>query len=65
MDLASVAMGTSMMQTAGAVDVALTRKAMDFNAQQAAGVVELMQDSRSAMEQSVRPHIGSSIDIQA
>ena len=40
MDLASVAMGTSMMQTAGAVDVALTRKAMDFNAQQAAGVVE-------------------------
>lgn len=65
MDLASVSMGTSIIQTAGAVDVALTRKAMDFNAQQANGIVELMQDSRSAMEQSVRPHIGSSVDLRA
>ena len=65
MDLASMSMGTSIIQTAGAVDVALTRKAMDFNAQQANGIVELMQDSRSAMEQSVRPHIGSSVDLRA
>lgn len=54
-----LAQGRVMQQ----VGVALASKVMDVSKQQGADFIQLMENSM-AMEQSVSPHLGATIDIK-
>ena len=65
MDIAALSMALSQMNVLQEASVTLMKKTMDQAESNGQGVVKMMQESRAkAMEQSLRPHIGSSIDLK-
>lgn len=56
MDIAALSMGLSQMQLAQEVGVSVMKMAMDTSEVQSADLTKLM-------EQSVNPHVGSTIDV--
>ena len=61
MDIASLAMSLSQIQTQSDVGTAVLSKALDANESMGQQIVGMID--RSAMELSVNPNIGSNIDI--
>lgn len=57
MDIAALSMGLSQMKLANEVGASVLKMAMDSGESSMDGMVQMM-------EQSVNPHIGSSIDIK-
>lgn len=62
MDIAALSMGLSQMKFAQEAGVSILKMAMDQGQTQAQGLTQLMEGS--AMEQSVSPHLGASIDVR-
>lgn len=56
MDIAAMSMGLSQMKLANEVSTSVMKIAMDTGQEQ-------IDDMMKMMEQSVNPHIGSSIDL--
>lgn len=63
MDIAALSMGLSQMKVAQESSVSVLKMAMDTAKVQSVDVVQLIESSTKAMESSVSPHIGGSIDI--
>jgi hypothetical protein len=63
MDIAALSMGLSQMKVAQEASVSVLKMAMDTAKVQSVDVVQLIESSTKAMESSVSPHIGGSIDI--
>jgi hypothetical protein len=65
MDIAALSMALSQMSVRQEASVSIMKKTMDQAESNGEGVVKMLQDSSvKAMEQSVRPHIGRSIDVK-
>lgn len=65
MDIAALSMALSQMNVRQEASVSIMKKTMDQAESNGQGVVKMLQESSvSAMEQSVRPHIGSQLDIR-
>lgn len=57
MDIAGLSMGLSQMKLSNEISTSVLKMAMDSSVGQ-------MEDLTQMMEQSVNPHIGSSLDIK-
>lgn len=57
MDIAALSMGLSQMNIANQVSTSVMKMAMDNGTEQIEGLTQMM-------EQSVNPHLGSSLDIK-
>jgi hypothetical protein len=65
MDIAPLSMALSQMNVRQEASVSIMKKTMDQVESNGQGVVKMLQESSvSAMEQTVRPHIGSQFDIR-
>jgi len=65
MDIAALSMALSQMNVRQEASVSIMKKTMDQAESNGEGVVKMLQDSSlKTMEQSVRPHIGSQLDIR-
>lgn len=62
MDIAALSMGLSQMKFAQEAGVSILKMAMDQGQNQLQGLTEMM--GASALEQSVNPHLGTSIDVR-
>lgn len=61
MDIAGLSTALSQTRIQSDVGVAMLSKALDTNEEMGSSLISMME--RSAMEQSVTPHIGSTIDL--
>lgn len=61
MDIASVSTALSNISLMSKVETAVLSKAMETNAELGEGIVQMID---SAMELSVNPNVGASIDIR-
>jgi len=65
MDIAALSMALSQMNVRQEASVSIMKKTMNQAESIGQGVVKMLQESSvSAMEQSVRPHIGSKLDLR-
>ena len=65
MDVAALSMALSQMNVRQKASLSITKKTMDQAESNGQGVVKMLQDSSlKTMEQSIRPHIGSQLDIR-
>ena len=65
MDIAALSMALSQMNVRQEASISIMKKTMDQAESNGHSVVEMLQDSSvKVMEQSVRPHIGSHVDIE-
>jgi len=65
MDIAALSMALSQMNVRQEASVSVMKKTMDQAESNGQSVVKLIQDSSiKAMELSVRPHIGSQLDMR-
>ena len=62
MDIASIAMNMSAIETSNRVGTAVLSKAMDTNEALGAGLVEMID--AAAMELSVNPNVGANFDMR-
>ena len=62
MDIASIAMNMSALETSNRVGTAVLSKAMDTNEALGAGLVEMID--AAAMELSVNPNVGANFDMR-
>jgi hypothetical protein len=65
MDIAALSMALSSINVRQEASVSIMKKTIDQAESNGQGVVKMLQDSSvKAMEQSVRSHIGSQLDIK-
>ena len=65
MDIAALSMALSQMNVRQEASVSIMKKTMNQAESIGQGVVKMLQESSvSATEQSVRPHIGSKLDLR-
>ena len=65
MDIAALSMALSQMNVRQEATVSVMKKTMDQAESNGQSVVKMLQDSSvKVMEQSIRPHIGSKLDIR-
>ena len=65
MDIAALSMVLSQMNVRQEASVSIMKKTMDQAESNGQNIVKLIQESSvKAMEQSVRPHIGSQLDMK-
>jgi len=65
MDIAALSMALSQASVRQDANFSLMKKTMDIAESNNQGMISMMQESNvKAMEQSVQPHIGSSIDLK-
>ena len=62
MDIAGLSMNMAMMDVQSQVGIKMLSKAIDMGEELGAGVVQMVD--ASAMERSVNPAVGGSIDIR-
>jgi len=65
LSIAGAAMSMQAAQLQQAVGVAILKKQMDSASESAQGLIKMMMNSTPPLELSVRPHLGSQIDILA
>jgi len=63
MDIAALSMAMATSSVRAEASVAMASKVKDIAEQEGASLVKMMNES-GAMEQSVSPNIGSSIDVK-
>lgn len=63
MDIAALSIAMNESAVKQAASLATMKIAMDSATGNAAGLVEMLQKSK-AMEQSVQPHLGGTIDVR-
>ena len=61
MDIASLSMNLSTVETQSKVSVAMLDKAMDTNEALGQGLVQMLD--AAAMERSVHPELGGNVDV--
>lgn len=65
MDIAALSMALSQMNVRQEASISIMKKTMNQAESDGQSVVKMLQDSSVIlMEQSVRPHIGSQLDIK-
>ena len=65
MDIAALSMALSQMNVRQEASVSIMKKTMDQAESNGQSIVKLIQESSvKDMEQSVRPHIGSQLDMK-
>lgn len=63
MDIAALSMGLSQMKIAQEISVSVMKMAMDTSEAGITDLLQVLEANTKAIEQSVNPHIGGSIDI--
>ena len=63
MDIAALSMNLSQMKVAQEASMAVMKMAMDTPEAQVSDLLQVLETSTKAMEQSINPHLGGSIDI--
>ncbi|NLM13960.1 MAG: putative motility protein [Epulopiscium sp.] len=64
MDIAALSSAMSMQQLGLNVSIAVMNLAKDQIAVQSQQMIQMLQTSTSAIELSINPHVGGSIDIK-
>jgi hypothetical protein len=65
MDIAALSVNLTQMKVAQQVSVSVMKLAMDSAQSQSNDLVRLMAANAQIMEQSVNPHLGANLDVQA
>lgn len=64
MDIAGLSMSLSQMKAAQQVSISVMKLSMDTAKNQGSEMVQMIQSNTRMLEQSVTPHLGTSIDIR-
>ncbi|SHK00912.1 YjfB family protein [Tepidibacter formicigenes] len=64
MDIGAMSIGLSQAKLAQEVSISVMKKAMDTSEQKANFINDMMNTNVKAMERSVKPHLGNTIDIK-
>ncbi len=64
MDIAAMSINLSQAKLSQQVNLSVMKMAMNSSGQKANMINEMMNNSVKAMEKSVSPHLGNSIDIK-
>ena len=63
MDIAALSMGLSQMKVAQQTGISVMKLAMDAAQGQTAELAQMLEAGTQAMEASVTPHLGATIDV--